>query len=55
MEATLIFLLILVLAGVAYAQWHRGAVHTVGAFSLEVEESNDLITLVATKPQRPVS
>jgi hypothetical protein len=55
MEVTLIFLLVLALAGVAYAQWHRGVVRTTGPLSLDGEESTDLIALVTTKPQRPVS
>lgn len=53
MEATLIFFLILVLAGVAYTQWRRSAVRTVDAFSLDAEENHDLMR-VATKPQQPV-
>jgi hypothetical protein len=55
MEATVIFLLVLALVGVAYAQWHRGVVRTTAPLSLDGEEHNDLIALVTTKPQRPVS
>lgn len=54
-EAAVIVLLILMLAGVAYAQWHRGTVRTIGSLSLEEDESSELVKLVTTKPQRPLS
>ncbi|MGC8878802.1 MAG: hypothetical protein ACP5R2_06225 [Anaerolineae bacterium] len=55
MEAAVIVLLILMLVGVAYAQWHRGAVRTIGSLSLDEEESGELVKLITTKPQRPLS
>lgn len=55
MEAVVIVLLILMLVGVAYAQWHRGAVRTIGSLSLDEEEGSELIKLITTKPQRPLS
>jgi hypothetical protein len=55
MEALVIVLLILMLAGVAYAQWHRGVVRTIGSLSLDEEESSEMVNLAITKPQRPLS
>ncbi|GEM_PF-2897152 len=48
MEAVFVVLLILVLAGVAYAQWQRGAVRTVGSFLLDEEENRELAKLAVT-------
>jgi hypothetical protein len=38
MEAIIIVVLLLMLIGVAYAQWQRGVVHTMGRTSLDEEE-----------------
>ena len=38
MEVVLVVVLVLMLVAVAYAQWQRGVVRTVGPLSLEEEE-----------------
>ena len=38
MEVVLVVVLVLMLVMVAYAQWQRGVVRTVGPLSLEEEE-----------------
>ena len=38
MEVLIVVVLVLMLVGVAYAQWQRGVVRTVGSLSLEDDE-----------------
>ena len=38
MEVALIVVLVVLLAGIAYAQWQRGVVRTLGPLSLEEED-----------------
>jgi hypothetical protein len=43
MEIALVIVLVLMLAGVAYAQWQRGVVRTIGPLSLEEEDKEQTL------------
>jgi hypothetical protein len=44
MEIAIIIVLVLMLAGVAYAQWQRGVVRTLGPLSFEEEDKERRVT-----------
>lgn len=44
MEVMLVVVLVLMLVAVAYAQWQRGVVRTVGPLSLEEEETEQRLS-----------
>jgi hypothetical protein len=44
MEFLLVSVLLLMLIGVAYAQWQRGVVRTIGKLSLDEEETDHTVT-----------
>ena len=43
MEFLLVSVLVLMLLGVAYAQWQRGVVRTIGKLSLDEEEPDQTV------------
>jgi hypothetical protein len=43
MELLLVSVLILMLLGVAYAQWQRGVVRTIGELSLDEDETDPTV------------
>jgi hypothetical protein len=43
MEFLLVSVLVLMLVAVAYAQWQRGVVRTVGKLSLDEEETDQTV------------
>ncbi len=43
MEFLLISVLLLMLIAVAYAQWQRGVVRTIGKLSLDEEETDQMV------------
>jgi hypothetical protein len=43
MEFLLVSVLVLMLLGVAYAQWQRGVVRTIGKLSLDEEEKDQTV------------
>jgi hypothetical protein len=43
MEFLLVSVLVLMLLGVAYAQWQRGVVRTIGKLSLDEEETDQTV------------
>ena len=40
MEIILVIVLVLMLGGVAYAQWQRGVVRTTGPYALDEDDTN---------------
>jgi len=44
MEFLLVSVLILMLLAVAYAQWQRGVVRTIGKLSLDEDETDQTVT-----------
>ena len=44
MEVMLVVVLVLMLVAVAYAQWQRGVVRTVGPLSLEEEKTEQRLS-----------
>jgi hypothetical protein len=43
MEFLLVSVLVLMLLGVAYAQWQRGVVRTIGKLSLDEEDTDQTV------------
>jgi hypothetical protein len=44
MEFLLVSVLVLMLIGLAYAQWQRGVVRTIGTLSLDEEETDQTVS-----------